>query len=344
MAFLAPALISGGASILGGLFGKNSANKAAQLQAQANQAAADKVEQAARDVNPMISTTALYAGNDVKAATDAAAAGVTDAAGKAAAGANAATEAANAKLDPYAAAGANAINTLNTGLAPGGDFNKVPTLADIQIDPGFAFRQQQAQLALDRSASVRGGNLSGAAIKSAAAYQQNLASQEYQNAFNRFETVTQNRYSNLLGVSDRGQAASGAQGQNLINTSKYAGDIGLQGEQLAGNYRVGGQEYASSANINAANLQGANTINAANAAGNFLVGKGQAQASGVVGGSNALVGGLTGAANGISGALTLQNVLRNPAVGPVSLGGYTTQPIGPLSAANKLKRPIGVAA
>ena len=59
--------------------------------------------------------------------------------------------------------------------------------SDFQADPGYAFRLSEGMKALDRTAASRGGLLSGATLKGAQRYGSDLASQEYQNAFNRYQ-------------------------------------------------------------------------------------------------------------------------------------------------------------
>jgi len=102
-----------------------------------------------------------------------------------------------------------------------------------QQDPGYAFRMSEGLKALDKTAAARGGSLSGAALKGATAYGQGMASDEYQNAFNRYQTQktaqmqnygnlfnqyqversnTLNPYQQLQGV---GQAAAAGQAANL---------------------------------------------------------------------------------------------------------------------------------
>lgn len=56
---------------------------------------------------------------------------------------------------------------------------------DLNQDPGYAFRLSEGLKALDRTASSRGGLLSGGALKAATAYGQEMGSQEYQNAYSR---------------------------------------------------------------------------------------------------------------------------------------------------------------
>jgi hypothetical protein len=52
-------------------------------------------------------------------------------------------------------------------------------------DPGYAFRVQEGQKALERSASAQGQLVSGGQLKAAQQYGQGLASQEYGNAWQR---------------------------------------------------------------------------------------------------------------------------------------------------------------
>lgn len=59
---------------------------------------------------------------------------------------------------------------------------------NFQEDPGYAFRQQEGQSALQNSAAARGNLLSGATLKALQRYGSNLASQEYQAAYNRYDT------------------------------------------------------------------------------------------------------------------------------------------------------------
>lgn len=78
--------------------------------------------------------------------------------------------------EPWRQTGINAMNKLNSGDILGND-------------PGYAFRLSEGQKALDRQAAARGGLISGGALKAATRYGQDAASQEYQNAFNRYATL-----------------------------------------------------------------------------------------------------------------------------------------------------------
>jgi hypothetical protein len=147
---------------------------------------------------------------------------------------------------PFRAAGLSAQNKLldYMGLTPGagGKYTKDFSMADFQQDPGYAFRMSEGLKALDRTAAARGGMLSGAALRGATRYGQDMASQEYTNAFNRYQTNRSNQLNPLQSLMGSGQTAAnqvGAAGQN------YANQAG-QNYMNAGNARASG--YVGSAN------------------------------------------------------------------------------------------------
>ena len=111
------------------------------------------------------------------------------------------------------------------------------------IDPGYQFRLEQGQLANQRAANMAGGGISGNALKGLEDYTQGLASQEYGNAFNRFQTNRTNIYNTLAGIAGLGQ--------NAYNTSAQTGTTaaGNIGGTIAnvGAAQAGGQVGASNA-------------------------------------------------------------------------------------------------
>ncbi len=83
------------------------------------------------------------------------------------------------------------------------------------IDPGYQFRLSEGMKGLERSAAARGGLLSGGTLKGIQRYGQDMASQEFTNAFNRYQaerTGTLNPYQAMAG-----------QGQSVANTLTNAG-------------------------------------------------------------------------------------------------------------------------
>ena len=152
-----------------------------------------------------------------------------------------------ANLEPFRAGGVRAQNELMKLLGLGGDaqaegygsLSRDFGMQDFQQDPGYGFRMSEGLKALERSAAGRGGAASGAAMKGITQYGQNLASQEYQNAFNRYMANRQARLSPLQNLMGMGAgAASGL--------SNAAGQFG----------QVGGQSYGDIGNAQAAGIMG----------------------------------------------------------------------------------------
>lgn len=82
------------------------------------------------------------------------------------------------KLDPYNVTGQQHI--LAGRMRQGDDlYGKMGQATQMQQDPGYQFRQQQGEQAINRSAAAKGGRLGGATLKSLADYNSGLASQEY---------------------------------------------------------------------------------------------------------------------------------------------------------------------
>ena len=155
----------------------------------------------------------------------------------------------NVKLQaPFREAGLTAQNKLldYLGLSPGasgkyaGDF----TAADFNAnqDPGYAFRLSEGMKGLNANAAARGGLISGNALKAATQYGQDMGSQEYQNAFNRYQVNRSNALNPLQSLSGGAQTATNAIGQAGQNYATNAGNAYMG----AGNARASG--YVGSAN------------------------------------------------------------------------------------------------
>ena len=77
-----------------------------------------------------------------------------------------------------------------------------------KADPGYAFRLSEGQKQLDRTAASRGGLLSGGALKAATRYGQDMGSQEYTNAFNRYQAERTARLAPLQALTGMGQTTA----------------------------------------------------------------------------------------------------------------------------------------
>ena len=105
-----------------------------------------------------------------------------------------------------------------------------------QADPGYAFRMSEGMKALERSAAMRGGLLSGSNLKNTQRFGQDLASQEYQNAFNRYQaerTGTLNPYASLAGVAQSSANTLGTQAGQYGN-AMASNIIGAGNAQASG--------------------------------------------------------------------------------------------------------------
>jgi len=101
-----------------------------------------------------------------------------------------------------------------------GDLLKTYTGQDIYTDPSYKFRVDQGNKAMERQLAASGKYLTPAASQALMELGQNMGSQEYQNAYNRFNTDQGNLYNRLAGLAGMGQTQSGqviGAGQNYAN-------------------------------------------------------------------------------------------------------------------------------
>jgi hypothetical protein len=172
-----------------------------------------------------------------------------------------------ADLAPYREAGVTSQNQLMTLLGIGGDQNaqgygryaKDFGMSDFTTDPGYQFRLEQGMKALNASAAAKGMGMSGANIKGATEYGQNMGSQEYQNAFNRYQTNRTAQLAPLQSLYAGGQAAAAGS----------AAQAGALGSNLGQTYTGLGQGLGQAA-VASGNAQASGYLNQANAVTNAL--------------------------------------------------------------------------
>ena len=145
-------------------------------------------------------------------------------------------------LNPYRTAGNDALTQLMGKMQPNGFFNQTYSGQDIYDDPSYQFRVNQGNNAIQSSAAAQGGLLSGATLKALQNYGQESASQEYQNAYNRFnadQTNQYNRLSNLVGIGQNAAAQTGNAGtqtaQAIANNTMQGANSQAAGTIAAGN-------------------------------------------------------------------------------------------------------------
>jgi len=158
-----------------------------------------------------------------------------------------------ARQEPFYQAGLSALPAYTQGVMPGGNLVRPFAESDFKADPGYGFRMKEGMQALDRSAAARGGLLSGATLKGAERYGQDLASLEYQNAYNRYTGNQATQRNALAGLTGFAPTASSAM---------QAGDVSYGGN-------------AANLASNTANAMAGAGATRASSYGNALAGIGQ---------------------------------------------------------------------
>lgn len=153
---------------------------------------------------------------------------------------------------------------------------------DFQADPGYAFRLSEGMKGMNATAAARGGLLSGNALRAGQEYGQQLGSQEYQNAFNRYQA---NR---ALQAQEYGNAFNRFQTERTNTLAPLQSLAGL-GQSATQQAQQASQNYATGASGALGNY--------GNAAASNIIGSGNARASGYVGMANAASGGVGQALN-----------------------------------------------
>lgn len=190
-------------------------------------------------------------------------------------------------LTPAGQTPGTAASTMPRGAAPGiasgqlqpfapwtQQFQAPPNITE-QNDPGYQFRMQQGEQALQNSAAASGDLLSGNTLAALTQYGQNFGSNEYQNVYNRalqqyqqqyniYENNQANQYNRLAALAGVGQTAA-----NQLNSA---------GSTAAGQY--GNTVMGTAGNI-----------------GNYLQNAAAANASGYVGAANAWGGAVNNIGN-----------------------------------------------
>jgi hypothetical protein len=162
---------------------------------------------------------------------------------------------------PFREAGIKGQNELMRLLGLSGDVNAKDygTLAraftgqDMYKDPGYDFRLKEGIKALDRSAAARGGLLGGNQLRGVTQFGQDYATNEYQNAFNRYQAERQARLNPLQSLAGQAQTsantlgnAAGSLGSGTAAALMAGGNAAAENLINQGNIRATG--YMGTAN------------------------------------------------------------------------------------------------
>lgn len=140
----------------------------------------------------------------------------------------------NAQQAPYREAGYSALSDI-AGMKPYLTHQFGAEDFQAGIDPSYNFRREQGNLATTNLLNRAGGAVGGNTLQGLTNYGQDLASTEYGNAFNRYQTQRSNIYNTLASIAGIGQTA---QGQTSNLAQNVAGNIGQA--QIGGASAVAG--------------------------------------------------------------------------------------------------------
>jgi hypothetical protein len=181
-----------------------------------------------------------------------------------------------------------ANNSRLAGLMNGG------LQAGFQTDPGYGFRQQQGEQAINRGAAAAGGRVSTASLKSLANFNSGLAQQGYNDYANRAIGMAgqeDSRQAQLMGNLAQMQYGSGGQLAQARGT--LAGNL-AQGQMQGGMTGAGYGMNLGSGLSNLATGQGGALANLQMQGGNNLAqmmyGAGQQQGANLLSGAGATIG------------------------------------------------------
>jgi hypothetical protein len=132
--------------------------------------------------------------------------------------------------EPFRQAGVNALPELveASRYTPFG-------MEQFQQDPGYGFRMREGLRALENTAAARGGLLSGNQMRGITRFGQELGSQEFTNAFNRYQAERAARLNPLQSLAGMGQTTA----------TNVAGQAGQLGQNIGANIIGAGNARAS---------------------------------------------------------------------------------------------------
>lgn len=142
-------------------------------------------------------------------------------------------------LSPYTQAGQTALSQLMGQMGQGGYFNQTYSGQDLYNDPSYQFRLNQGLNSVQSSAAAQGGLLSGATLKALNNYASDYASQEYSNAYNRFNADQTNRFNRLSSLAGMGQNAAAQVGNNGLQTAQAVANNTMAGANATAAGQVG---------------------------------------------------------------------------------------------------------
>lgn len=259
--------------LIGGLQSRSAVNNAVDDLLNSFTQAGETGRVATGQANQEIKDNAFHWGDMVQAAGQDAGNWATDAAKTGQAGVTSAVEGAQAGLQPYQTAGSTALDSLTRMLTK-------PATFQFQADPGYQFRLSEGLKTINRQAAAHGAAGGGATAKAAAQFSSGLASTEYDNAWNRWNTGRQQSINGLSTLAGMGERAGEVSGQFGMTGAQYNAGLGEQAAQYAGNQWSNATQWAGNSAESAVNRTTTNDLDYANFLANLQLNAGKAKASG----------------------------------------------------------------
>lgn len=106
---------------------------------------------------------------------------------------------------------------------------------NFKTDPGYNFRFNEGERAIEDSAAAKGGLLSGGLAKALTKYGQNFASNEYQNVYNRIAQIAGMGQNAAAGIGNAAMQTGGRIGQYLQASGTAAANNAINQGNIWGN-------------------------------------------------------------------------------------------------------------
>lgn len=146
---------------------------------------------------------------------------------------------------PWLEQGKASLSQLANLTKTGGELMRTYGAADFEADPGYQFRLSEANRGADRAMAARGLTNSGTALRELSRVNQGMASDEFQNAYDRWMQQRQNQYKMLSGLADTGQVTGGQLADLGSNYSyQYGQNLGQAANARASSFVAGGRSKA----------------------------------------------------------------------------------------------------
>jgi len=133
-----------------------------------------------------------------------------------------------ALYQPYMDAGKTDLNAIQTGLAPGGEFNTPFTGKDLADEPGYQFGLDEGNKAIEAARRSMGTRFSGGAVKEGIKYNEDYAGTKFDQAFQRNRQTQDDRFNRLQSIVNTGANETNQAGNSMELTSQQLQQLEIE--------------------------------------------------------------------------------------------------------------------